>query len=311
MLHPTAFPNAATLQQNANLGRLRVTNALGDTDQDGDFDALYAYGSRSFSIWTSDGERVYDSGSDFEQITAADLPAFFNASNNNSTLDDRSDDKGPEPEDVVLGEIDGRTYAFVCLERIGGVMVYDVTDPTDVSFVQYINNRDFTQPVSSPAAKDLAPEGMKFISARNSPIGVPLLVTANEVSGTVTLFSIASTPVSASAAPLDGAQDDSGPRTLEDARTESLAAAVVSSQQRLPLVSERNAPSDRAMVKRATLAARRDAWLTSIDTARSGGYAQPSARAVDHVFRRQLKSATAVSDESIVTELAELRLSRQ
>jgi hypothetical protein len=199
-LDPTTFPNAATLQTNAQLGRLRVTDQLGDADNDGDFDALYAFGGRSFSIWEADGDLAFDSGSDFERITAAALPDFFNASNANNTQDDRSDDKGPEPEDVVLGVIDDRTYAFVGLERIGGVMVYDVTDPTSPSFVQYVNNRDFTQPVDSAAAKDLGAEGMAFISVHDSPTRTPLLVVANEVSGTTTIFAITDVPVAARAA---------------------------------------------------------------------------------------------------------------
>lgn len=190
-LDPTAFPNAATLKTNANLGRLRVTNSLGDTDNDGDYDALYAFGGRSFSIWTEAGQLVFDSGSALEQITAAALPDFFNVSNNNNTKDDRSDDKGPEPEDVELGEIDGRTYAFIGLERVGGVIVYDITVPTAPTFIQYVNHRDFTQPVG-PGAKDLAPEGLKFVSAKDSPTGKPLLITANEVSGTTTIFEIKS-----------------------------------------------------------------------------------------------------------------------
>jgi 2',3'-cyclic-nucleotide 2'-phosphodiesterase/3'-nucleotidase/5'-nucleotidase len=196
-LDPIAFPDAASLQQNANLGRLRVTNQLGDKDQDGDFDALYAYGGRSFSIWDLSGQQVFDSGGDFEQITAAAFPAFFNASNANNNFDDRSDDKGPEPEDVALGVVEGRTYAFIALERIGGVMVYDVTDPSSPSFVQYINNRDFTQPVNIAAAKDLGPEGMVFISAHDSPTHTPLLVVANEVSGTTTIFEITSSAATA------------------------------------------------------------------------------------------------------------------
>jgi DNA-binding beta-propeller fold protein YncE len=198
-LDPTAFPNAAALATNAQIGRLRVTDRLGDSDNDGDFDVLYAFGGRSFSIWEADGGLVFDSGSDFERITAAAFPDFFNTSNANNTKDDRSDDKGPEPEDVDLGEIDGRTYAFIAMERIGGVMVYDVTNPAAPSFVQYVNNRDFTQPVETAAAKDLGPEGMIFIAANKSPTGSPLLVVSSEISGTTTIFSIARGPLAAMA----------------------------------------------------------------------------------------------------------------
>ena len=186
-LDSAAFPDAAALKQNANLGRHTVTKALGDADGNNAYENLFTLGGRSFSIWSTDGEQVYDSGSDFERITADALPASFNASNNNSTLDDRSDNKGPEPEAVAVGEIDGRMYAFIGLERIGGIVMYDVTDPTTPLFVDYLNNRDF-----AAGTGDLGPEGLKFIPAHESPNGRPMLLAANEISGTVTLYKISS-----------------------------------------------------------------------------------------------------------------------
>ena len=151
---------------------------------------LFSYGARSFSILDDRGRRVYDSGDDFEQITAAALPDNFNASNDKNTFDNRSDNKGPEPEGVVVGKVDGRHYAFIGLERVGGIMVYDVTKPRNPKFVEYYNNRDFTQDVELPEAGDLGPEGMAFIAAKDSPNGTPLLVMANEVSGTTTIYEI-------------------------------------------------------------------------------------------------------------------------
>jgi hypothetical protein len=192
-LDATAFPVSSFLKNNANLGRLNVTRATGDSDGDGDFDALYAFGARSFSIWTASGEQIYDSGDELEQITARVYPSFFNASNSNNTRDDRSDNKGPEPEGVAVGEIGGRNYAFIGLERIGGVMVYDVTNPFLPRFVQYVNNRNFSAPTNTAAAGDLGPEGVLFIPANESPNGGPLLVVANEVSGTTTVYEIVET----------------------------------------------------------------------------------------------------------------------
>lgn len=199
-LDPNAFPNADELKLSENLGRLTVTNTLGDTNGDGLFEHIYAFGGRSFSIleWdeaTKTLKQVYDSGDDFEQIIAQRLPNFFNSNNDENSFDTRSDDKGPEPEDVKIAEINGRFYAFVGLERVGGVMTYDITDPLNPVFIDYVNNRDFTSETTlngetNPAIKDLAPEGLLFISAANSPNGKPLLVTANEVSGTTTIFSI-------------------------------------------------------------------------------------------------------------------------
>lgn len=199
-LDPDAFPNADELKLPANLGRLTVTNTLGDVNGDGLFEQIYAFGGRSFSILEVDEatgilKQVYDSGDDFEQIIAQRLPDFFNSNNTENNFDNRSDDKGPEPEDVKVAEINGRFYAFVGLERVGGIMTYDITDPLNPVFVDYTNNRDFTAETTiddktNPAVKDLAPEGLLFISAANSPNGKPLLVAANEVSGTTTLFSI-------------------------------------------------------------------------------------------------------------------------
>lgn len=189
-LDPTAFPNASELQKDEMLGRLAISTVNADTDGDGDFDVAYTFGARSFSIWASYGRLMYDSGDDFEQITAAAYPDYFNANNDNNSFDNRSDNKGPEPEGVALGEINGRTYAFIGLERIGGIMVYDITNPKAPIFIQYINNRDFTVDVEDPAAGDLGPEGITFIAASDSPNGSPLLVVGNEVSGSTTVYQI-------------------------------------------------------------------------------------------------------------------------
>ncbi|MCB0212061.1 MAG: choice-of-anchor I family protein, partial [Anaerolineae bacterium] len=189
-LDPDAFPNAEALQAPSAIGNLLITSTLGDTDGDGDYDELYAFGGRSFSIWDTNGNLVYDSGSMIEQVTAAAFPDYFNATNDASDFDDRSDSKGPEPEGVTTGIIDGRTYAFIGLERMGGIVTVDVTDPTAPTFVDYINNRDFTGDAEAGTAGDLAPEGIVFIAADDSPTGQPLLAVANEVSGSTTLYEI-------------------------------------------------------------------------------------------------------------------------
>ncbi len=196
-LDPHAFPNAAELQLDENLGRLKITNTLGDTDGDGDFDELYAYGARSFSIRDGDGNLMFDTGADLERITAIVNPDNFNSTDDeNDSFDDRSDDKGPEPEGLTIGEIDSRTYAFVGLEREGGVIVYDITNPTDAEFVQYLNPRNFNgnleETVPDGTSGDVSPEGFVFISAEDSPTGNPLLGIASEVSGSTTLYNISS-----------------------------------------------------------------------------------------------------------------------
>ena len=180
-LDPTAFPDAAELQKDENLGRLEVSTIDGDTDGDGDIDQLFSYGGRSFSIWDEAGNLVFDSGDMIAQITAAQTPEFFNANDGDpAEVDNRSDNKGAEPESVVIGEVNGNTYAFVGLERAGGgVMVFDISNPHKVQFVQYIRTDG-----------DIAPEGLAFISRADSPTDVPLLAVTNEVSGTTTLYRI-------------------------------------------------------------------------------------------------------------------------
>ncbi|NJO44644.1 MAG: hypothetical protein HC835_02845, partial [Oscillatoriales cyanobacterium RM2_1_1] len=206
VLDPTVFPNAEELKADESLGRLRVTDQLGDTDGDGDFDQLYAFGGRSFSIWTVGAtglDLVFDSGNDLEEITAAAFPDFFNSDNAENNFDNRSDDKGPEPEALSIGTIDGVTYAFLGAERIGGVFVYDISDPTAPEFIQYTNNRNFSveftgtnndgDPVPTPeellAVGDLGPEGITFIPSLSSDFDQPVLAVSNEVSGTTTLYS--------------------------------------------------------------------------------------------------------------------------
>ena len=192
VLDSGAFPDAAALQRDENLGRLKTTTSLGDVDGDGDFDRIYSYGARSFSIRTFTGHLLWDSGDWLERITAQQLPGEFNSTNDeNGSFDDRSDDKGPEPEGITSGKIEGRTYAFVGLERIGGIAVFDITDPFAVGFVQYVNPRDFTGDPESGTAGDLGPEGLLFVPAAESPTGRPMLLVGNEVSGTTTVYDIA------------------------------------------------------------------------------------------------------------------------
>jgi DNA-binding beta-propeller fold protein YncE len=188
VLDPTAFPNAATLKANAALGRLTVTNASGDSDNDGDFDRIEAFGARSFSIWSAAGDLVWDSGDQFEQYLgdpAHGFAAIFNASNDTNSPDNRSDNKGPEPEGVAIGRIGGRSFAFVGLERIGGVMAYDVTNPYAPSFAAYANTRKL-----DVLQGDLGPEGIEFVDEEASPNGRPLVLVGNETSKTIAIYQV-------------------------------------------------------------------------------------------------------------------------
>ncbi|MDF1705412.1 MAG: choice-of-anchor I family protein [Aeromicrobium sp.] len=192
----------AELRGDAALGRLNVSTASGLNEAGTCFDELYSFGSRSFSIWTTDGTQVFDSGDDFEQTVARVVPNYFNSNHSESNFEGRSDDKGPEPENLTIGTVGGRTYAFIGLERVGGVMVYDISDPANAEYVTYVNNRDFAVSVedgieeaADPAAflasaGDLGPEGLTFVSATDSPTGEALVIVGNEVSGTTTFFGV-------------------------------------------------------------------------------------------------------------------------
>jgi hypothetical protein len=196
VLDPLAFPNAAALKNNAALGRLGISTIDGDLDGDGDYDRLQSYGSRSMAVWDKYGNLVYDSGDLIELITAARYPDNFNSDNSaNQSAESRSDNKGPEPEALAVGTAsDGHTYAFVGLERIGGVVIFDVTDPYAIQTMGYVNNRDFAVTIdlnTDPgAAGDLGPEGIRFLTAAESPTGEPMIAVANEISGTTTLYAV-------------------------------------------------------------------------------------------------------------------------
>jgi DNA-binding beta-propeller fold protein YncE len=191
ILDPTVFSNIDILELESNLAEINVTNVSGDTDNDGDFDEIHVFGGRSFSIFeAATGTLVFDSGNDFEVITANDptYGAIFNASNSNNNFKNRSDNKGPEPEGVLVQEINGEQYAFILLERIGGVMVYNISDPINPIFLQYLNSRDAV--VGGDEMGDLGPEGLIYVPFTESPTETGLIIVANEVSGTLSIYSL-------------------------------------------------------------------------------------------------------------------------
>ncbi|MBR9885323.1 MAG: lactonase family protein [Oceanospirillales bacterium] len=173
-LDETAFAgfDIAELQQKKNLGRLKVTTSQGDDDGDGDFDTLYAYGARSFSVWNSKAEQVWDSGNQFETILADYAGQGFDV-----WEDGRSDDKGPEPESVVVGMLNGKPYAFIGLERTSGIFVYDMANPKAPKAAGFMDIEEMG---------DVAPEGLKFIPNGDSG----WLVVTSEVSSTVSVYSV-------------------------------------------------------------------------------------------------------------------------
>ncbi|MEZ8778869.1 choice-of-anchor I family protein [Vibrio splendidus] len=191
-------PLAGALKDNKQLARLKVIKPRGTLAAD---QKVQAFGSRSFSIWDESGELVFDSGDDFARIVLEQDPANFNSTNDsNQSGDDRSDDKGVEPEAIEVAEINGKQYAFIGLERQGGIMVYDVTQPKSASFISYLNNRDFTQPVCTKVdedgdcdndiynskAGDLGPESIKYFTRS----GNHFIAVGNEVSGSTSVYRV-------------------------------------------------------------------------------------------------------------------------
>ena len=189
-LNPKNFPNARELQAPSALGKLMVTSANGDVDGDGLYEDLYCFGGRSFSIRNTEGQLLYDSGSEFERIIANRHPKSFNADHESNDFADRSDNKGPEPEGLVVGMIEGRPVAFIGMERHSGIMVYDLADPQKPVFCDYVITRDFDKSTKKPESGDLGPEGLTFIPADVSPTDKPLLAVSYEISSTTALFEV-------------------------------------------------------------------------------------------------------------------------
>ncbi|MCE3076513.1 choice-of-anchor I family protein [Chryseobacterium gwangjuense] len=187
-LDSSIFPQSAILKASYNLGRFRVSSATGNTDGDADFEEMAALGARSFSIFNADTKQiVYDSGDRFERYLAANHPLIFNADNEANGAKNRSRAKGPEPEGVAVGTIAGQTYAFITLERTGGVMVYNVTDPNNPTFTDYKHSR-----MTSAYGGDNGPEGIIYIAPENTTTGKGYVIIANEISGTLSMYEILS-----------------------------------------------------------------------------------------------------------------------
>ncbi|MDI1321668.1 MAG: choice-of-anchor I family protein [Algoriphagus sp.] len=174
-LDPIAFPNAADLQKEANMGRYTATTSAGDTDGDGDFDVLYGIGGRSFTIWNGrTGELVKDYKNLELDLLAAKASLYD---------DGRSDNKGVEPETVEIGQIRGKNIVFVGLERSDAIMVYELNGAGGLQFLQLLDGIE-----SIGGSGHDAPEGLLFIPDYESPTGRPLLIVSSEGDGRVTVY---------------------------------------------------------------------------------------------------------------------------
>jgi hypothetical protein len=178
-LAPEVFPAGASA--NGQLGRLTVTKTLGNTDADPEYEQLYALGGRSMSLLKPNGRLIYDTGDQLERLSTTLDAANFNKDNAASNIDNRSDNKGPEPEAVTTGEIGGHTYAFLGAERSGMIYAFDLSSsPGEAEFAGWINTRD----------TDLGPEGIEFVPRWDSPTGKAMLLVTYEISGTVAAYSV-------------------------------------------------------------------------------------------------------------------------
>lgn len=214
LLDPSVFAycgatasSAGDCRSDAQLGRLNIVWNMGyKTDANGEplldlngkmiYDKLYTHGGRSFSIWDAQGRLIWDSGDAFELKVKELFPLYFNTDHEATAFDNRSDNKGPEPEGVALGKIGSKTFAFIGLERMSGIMVYDISNPLQPKFIQLLTSRDYSveDPSKTPAdlvkAGDLGPEGLLFVPAKDSPNGKAMLIVGNEVSGTTAIYQV-------------------------------------------------------------------------------------------------------------------------
>ena len=165
---------------------------MGDYDGDGTFEKLYALGAPVDS--RSGAPTASGTGTarrELETITAAALPTAFNSDNAaNASFDTRSDNKGPEPEGVTVGKLFGGLYAFVALERIGGVIVLRGHRPPAPALRRPTSTIATSPPPIRAWPATLGPRGCCSIPAEDSPNGQPLLVVSNEISGSTSVLEI-------------------------------------------------------------------------------------------------------------------------
>ncbi|MEO6637648.1 MAG: choice-of-anchor I family protein, partial [Ginsengibacter sp.] len=165
VLDPAAFPDAS-ISDDDKLGRLNITTTLGDDGRDGDYENLFSFGARSFSVWQGNtGEILYDSKNELEKL-CIDAGLYD---------DGRSDDKGVEPEGIAIGKVGARHIAFVGMERADALAIYDISDPLHPRFLKVLATGD-------------APEGITFIPAIESPVHKSLVVVSSENDGVIKIY---------------------------------------------------------------------------------------------------------------------------
>jgi hypothetical protein len=191
------FPNWSTLSGSAELGRAKVNPTMGDKDGDGDIDTIHLRGSYSMTMYRN-GMPIWDSGELLDQIQikafgVANINGSHSYSKDKSTMNyvgqDRSDDKGAEPEGVALGMVGDRRIAILGLERMTALAIFDITQPRMPVFQEWLQ----MLPTTATPAKDVkhwSPEGIVFVPADKSPSGKALVITSYELSGSISIHQI-------------------------------------------------------------------------------------------------------------------------
>ncbi len=192
-LDPARFPDADVLQRPEQLGRLQVSGPACDVNGDGLAERLVAFGGRGITIWKVEGDAIrpaWDSGAEFERAVARRDGMHNRDAREKASEDSRSTSKGPEPEGLALATVGGRTVLLAGLERPGGVLAWDVTDPVSPTLLADFHRFRHDVDPAGAEAGDIAPEGVLVIPADRSPDGTVLVVVCNEVSGTTSLWRI-------------------------------------------------------------------------------------------------------------------------
>jgi hypothetical protein len=191
------FPDWSILSGSAALGRAKVNPTIGDKDGDGDIDTIHLRGSNSMTMYRN-GIVIWDSAELLDQIQTkafgvTNINGSHSLSSDKSTMNyvgqDRSDDKGSEPEGVAVGMVGNRRIAILGLERMTALAIFDITQPRNPVFQEWLQ----MLPTKATPAKDVkhwSPEGIVFVPADKSPSGKALVITSYELSGSLSIHQI-------------------------------------------------------------------------------------------------------------------------
>lgn len=181
------YPTAASVQVLNNTYTAGLEEGV---EEDGSDTPHYIFGTRSFSIYEADSmSLLYDSANSLEAKTNELLPSNFNCTNNMMGKEKGATARGVEPKAVITSAINGRYFAFIALEAIGGVMVYEITDPSTPEYINYINTRDFSTSIKG----DVSPGCIALADANSSKNELPTFFVGYDVTATLGSYTITAT----------------------------------------------------------------------------------------------------------------------